>query len=707
MKQVFNKKGEIIIEEIPAPMISDDEILVQVYYSCISTGTELSNLKSSSRSLYRKVLDKPQNITKVLKWIKEKGITQTISRVKTKIENRNPLGYSASGIVLEVGKNIKRFKFGDRVACAGAGIANHAEFIDVPENLTVNVPEDLSLHLASTITLGGIALQGVRRCNPVLGELIVVAGLGILGQLTVQFLKLTGCRVIAIDIQQERIKKAISLGADYGFNPKDSDIVEEIINITGGHGADSVIITACSKDSTLIKQSMEMCRKKGKIVIVGDIGLNLDREQFYVKELDLLISTSYGPGRYDEKYELKGMEYPYAYIRWTENRNMQEYIKLLSEKRINAEPLISKIYPIEKAGDAFEDIKSGTQKPLISILEYSKDTKPERKILFNKKVIKEGKIKVGIIGTGQFTQEVHLPNLEKLNNIYDIHALCSKTGANIDLLGKKYGSYIITTDYREILKDKDIDMVIISTRHNLHAKIAIEAAKAGKAIYLEKPMALDNNDLSNLVGVLKDNQVPFTVGFNRRFSPLAIKIKEVIKKRIEPLIINYRFNAGFIPLDHWVHTEEGGGRNIGEACHIYDLFNFFIEDEVLLINAYSIDPKTDKYCSSDNFIANFKYKDGSVCNLIYTSLGNKDVPKEQMDIYFDGKTIFLDDYRELKIFDLNKKSFIKEGQDKGQYNELKSFGEGLKNNREDLIIPIWQITQATRTSFEVEKQIYK
>jgi len=704
MKQVFIKKGKVIVDEVPAPLISVNEVLVHVYYSCISSGTEVSGIEKSGKPLFKKIIDKPQNIRKVLDLLKNKGLSKTIRKVKSKVDSQTPTGYSAAGLVLEVGENIENIKVGDKVACAGAGIANHAEFIAVPENLVVRVPENLSLNYASTVTLGSIALQGVRRCKPELGEFVVVMGLGILGQLTVQLLKLSGCKVIGIDLEQKRIDKALSLGLDIGFNPNKVNIVEEVIRNTNGYGADSAVITASSASSTVINQAMEMCRKKGKIVVVGDIPLNIERKYFYEKELDLLISTSYGPGRYDEKYELKGYDYPYTYVRWTENRNMKEYLSLLSENKINVKDLIEEVYKIEEAPKAFESLRRGDNRPLVVLMEYHRDSLLKERIIKTSYKIRQDKINVGVIGAGSFTREVHLPNLEKLNKFYNIYAICCKSGNNAKSLAKQFDAVCATTDYTEILKDKNIDMVLISTRHNLHAKIAIDAANAGKAIFLEKPMALNQEELSKLVDTLEKTKVPFMVGFNRRFSPFALIIKEQINNRVNPIMVSYIMNAGFIPKDHWVHTAEGSGRNIGEACHIYDLFNYFTNCKVSKVKATSINPKTEQYSSNDNFVVTIKYKDSSVCNLVYTSLGSKKAPKEKIEIYFDNKIIYLNNYKELEFFGLREKNIKINIQDKGHYNELQKFAKSIKETK-SYLIPLWQLIQATEISFEVEKQI--
>lgn len=698
------KKGKAIVEEVPAPIAGDNEILVRVYYSCISTGTELSAVKSSGTPLYKKALEKPQNVKKTLEMVRKQGFAKTVAVVKSKLERGSPLGYSAAGIVLEVGSGIKDIRQRDRVACAGAGIANHAEFIVVSRNLLVNVPEKLPLDIASTVTLGSITLQGVRRAGPNLGEFVAVIGLGILGQLACQMLRSNGCKVVGIDVDQRRVDLALSLGIDKGLNPTEDNIIDEVVKFSNGYGVDSAIVTASTESSEAINQAMEMCRKKGRVVIVGEAGLNLKRGEFYKKELDILISTSYGPGRYDNKYEHKGLDYPYAYVRWTENRNMEEYLRLLTDEKINIKPLIERVYPIEDAPKAYEELKTESNKPLIVLLKYNEESTPTRKIIVSENKDPKDKLNVALVGAGSFAKGVHLPNLKKLSNLFNIHAIASRTGSNAKAIATQYDASYATTDYREILEDKDVDIVIIATRHNLHAQMAIEAAKAGKCVLLEKPMALNKEELRELVDTLEKMKTPFMVGFNRRFSPYTQKIKEVVKHRLNPMIINYRINAGFITKEHWVHKEEGGGRNVGEACHVYDLFNFLTEREVVSICATSIDPQSEQYARNDNFIAIIKYKDGSVCNLIYTALGTDEVSKEQMEIYVDDKIIHLDNYRKLQIFGTKMKGMGNKIQEKGHYEELLEFINSIKKG-DGYPIPLWQIIQATEVSFEVEEKL--
>jgi predicted dehydrogenase len=432
--------------------------------------------------------------------------------------------------------------------------------------------------------------------------------------------------------------------------------------------------------------------------------MDIEREEFYRRELDLVISTSYGPGRYDYNFEHKNLDYPFPYVRWTENRNMKEYLQLLSENKINLDNIIGTIYKIEDAPEAYKALVGGKEKPLLTLLEYDREAKPAQKMI--KKSFKpvSGKIKTGIIGAGNFTKSIHLPNLSKLGDLFSIHAVCSKTGSNADSLAGQYGAKYSTTDYKDVLKDKDIDLVFISTRHDLHAKMAAEAAEAEKAVFLEKPAALDPSGLNSLVKAVESKKTPLLVGFNRRFSPFSLKIKETISSRTNPLMIYYRVNAGFIPKDSWVHSGEGGGRNIGEACHFYDLFNYFTGSTVESIKASGIAPGTEQYNSNDNFTAAIKYKDGSVCSLLYTALGNESIPKEKIEIYYDQKILILEDFLTLDIYDPEKSGMRSRVQDKGLLNELIEFGKSIKEG-DGYPIPLWQIIQATEISFEVEKQI--
>ncbi|MEE8269438.1 MAG: bi-domain-containing oxidoreductase, partial [Nitrospinaceae bacterium] len=560
MKQVLIKQGQVVVEDIPAPQVEPGTLLVRVKFSSISAGTELSGLESASQPLWKRALKNPKAVKSTVEMAATRGLTHTRNVIQGKLAEGNPTGYSASGIVLEVGDGIENIQSGDRVACAGAQCAHHAEIIRVPRNLAVPLPKELSLPVASTVTLGAIALQGVRRAQPTLGETFAVIGLGILGQLAAQMLRANGCRVIGTDLDSSRIELAKSLGMDFPLPAEENNNREHTLRLTDGEGVDGVIITAASPSDEVISNAFKMCRKKGRVVLVGDVGLNLKREDIFPKELDFFISTSYGPGRYDPQYEEKGLDYPIGYVRWTENRNMAEYLNLISEEKIEVEPLIHSSFEISQAATAYETLKKDKEKPLIVLLSYpesKEDAKPNRVIPNPSALASESdKINIALAGAGGFIKGMHIPNLQTLSRRYQIHAVASRTGSNASNTAKQVGAQYCTTDYQEILNDPKVDAVLIGTRHNQHASMVIEALQAGKHVLVEKPLALTRNELETIRNFYEINQQApvLLTGFNRRFSPFAQRAKELIENRTNPMIINYRMNAGYIPLGHWVHT---------------------------------------------------------------------------------------------------------------------------------------------------------
>ena len=709
MKQVLIKTGSVIVEEVPAPKVSSKNILVRVTHSCISVGTEMAGVKMSGLPLYQRALKQPENVKRVLEMVTDEGVKRTMDRVTGKLSAGSATGYSAAGVVVDLGVEVEGFVIGDRVACAGAGIANHAELIDVPVNLAVKLPTCLGTDIASTVTLGSIAMQGIRRTNPTLGETIVVIGLGVLGQITAQMLSANGCQVIGVDIDQARVQIALGNGMDFGINPVTDNYVERVFKYTDGVGSDAVIVTAATASHEVISEAMQVCRKKGRVVLVGDVGLNLNRADFYKKELDFLISTSYGPGRYDSVYEEGGQDYPIAYVRWTENRNMQAYIDLLAKRKVRLDNLYKDPYPIEQATEAYDALKVEDEKPLLVLLEY-----PERVGIRNSWVElrtavtpKSDKIRVALVGASSFAQGVHLPNMVKLRNRYSLRAVMSRTGANARAVATQYDADYCTTEYADILKDGEVDLIMVTTRHDLHGEMVLKALRAGKNVFVEKPLALREEEINEIEQFYNNNpDAPLLmVGFNRRFSPAIKTIKQVLEKRATPLIANYRMNAGFIPLDHWVHGSEGGGRNIGEACHIYDLFNFITGGcDIELISAHSVTPTSKLYGRNDNFVAILKYTDGSVCTLTYSALGNKSFPKERLDIFVDGKVLTMDDYKSVTVHGGKDKGWSAKSMHKGQMEELELLYDALLNGS------AWPITldeqlSATRISFEIEQLV--
>ncbi len=690
MRQILIQRGLVTVENVPAPMVEDGHILVEVAYSVISTGTEVSSVENSGKSLLKRALEQPDRITKVIDHLRSQGIQKTVAKVHGQVNAASPTGYSCAGVVIQVGKGAGAFQLGDRVACAGAGIANHAEIVLVPSNLAVKVPGGCELKDAASMTLGAIAMQGVRRADPRLGEIVAVVGLGLLGQLTVQLLKVAGCRVIGLDLEPRRVALASELGADSAFNPAEMDIQTEIRHCTGDHGVDATIITAASSSDAIVQQAMEITRKKGRVVGVGAVGLGLKRSPFYEKEIDFLISSSYGPGRYDERYEEKGLDYPYAYVRWTENRNMAEYLRLIAEGKVRLSPIFEREYELAQAPQAYAELQSDAEKPLGVLLRYpvNPENAPESKFT-TKTVLRSsaptGKIRIAVVGAGSFAKAVHLPNLQKLSDLYHIRAIVSGTGNNAKATAQQFGADYASTNYQDVLDDPDVDAVLICTRHNLHAQQSMQAARAGKAILLEKPMALSQDELDQLAPVLEETGAPFMVGFNRRFSPAARRAKEIITGRQNPLMILYRMNAGYLPPDHWTQTAEGGGRIIGEACHIFDLFQYLIDAPVAEVNAAAISPKTAHVLARDNVTATLRYADGSVATLLYTALGAPGFGKEYMELYVDGKVLVLDDYKTLQVHGATMKGWSGAIQDKGHLDELRAFGANILHDDPPLI----------------------
>lgn len=712
MKQVLLKKGKAIVEQVPAPQLEVGHVLVKVDHSCISIGTEISGLKMSGAPLWKRALKQPENVKKVLQMVASSGISRTHSVVTGQLAAGTATGYSAAGTVMQVGDGVIDIQAGDRVACAGAQCAHHAEFIRVPRNLTVLMPDAIDFAEGCTVTLGAIAMQGVRRASPTLGETFVVIGLGILGQLATQMLKANGCRVIGVDLDLSRIQLASQLGMEIGILPEHGESIDQVVRLTDGIGADGVIITAATPSDAVISTAFKMCRKKGRVVLVGDVGLNLNRSDFYQKELDFFISSSYGPGRYDHHYEEQGLDYPVGYVRWTENRNMAEYLRLIAERRIQVNPLISSTYPIDQADHAYEVLKAGATKPLMVLLQYPQTEliKESYKVAnLTARAAGKKQIRLAIIGAGGFAKGMHLPNLEKLKNHYHIQAIISRSGHNAIATAKQFGANYGTTDYQQVLADPEVDAILIATRHNLHAEMTLQALRAGKHVMVEKPLALNQAELESVISFYEkndpnQNKPILLTGFNRRFSPYLKKIQEITAHRSNPMILNYRMNAGYISLDHWVHGAEGGGRNIGEACHIYDLFTYLTNSQVLSVTTQKITPKTAYYLAQDNFVTTMTFADGSLATLTYTALGSKDSPKEQLEIFVDGKVLTMNDYKSLKIYGAKIKGLETKTPEKGQKEEMLAFAEVIKNGGE-WPIPLWQQVQATQISFQVEKDL--
>ena len=679
MLQAIIKKGRVLVENVPTPKVSAGCVLIKVVNSCISTGTEAEIVSDTGKPLIKRALEQPEQVKQALEFAKSNGIQKTISRIRGKLDGGKPTGYSVAGVIVAMGAGVENFEVGQAVAAAGAGIANHAAYVDVPVNLVMKLPVGMDFTLASTAALGGIALQGVRRSELKLGEFAVVLGGGILGLLAQQILQTSGIRTIVIDLDKKRLKLAKELGAEYILNPADEDIVKAVLNITEGYGADGVLFTAATGESKPLSQAFQMCKKKGRVVLVGVSGMQLKREDMYTKELDFLISTSYGPGRYDESYEGKGIDYPFAYVRWTENRNMEEYLRLVHEGKVKVKPLISEVFPIEKVEEAFEKITSKkSERSIITVLDYgvtdvenaASDYRGEDRTISvrNASVIKKGVIQVALVGAGNFATGTHLPNLQRLSSKFQLRAVVSSKGHKAKAVASQFKAAYATTAYEEIVQDSEVDLVLITTRHSNHARLTLQALEQGKHVFVEKPLATNQEDLEEIKNFYSDSDTSkplLMVGFNRRFTKYARAIKEQTSRRINPLFIQYRMNAGYVPLDHWQH--EDGGRIIGECCHLIDLMTFFTESELISISSESLSPLNKKFSSDDNRSIILKYKDGSICTINYFAVGNKKLPKEYMEVHFDEKSIVMTDYKRLQAYGLSIKNVSSSISQKGQF----------------------------------------
>jgi len=651
---------------------------------------------------------------KALGYVKKKGVRGAVSAARELRQAFAPLGYSSAGIVMAVGKNVADMNVGDRVACAGGGKASHAEVVAVPRNLVAKIPEGVSFKEASFATLGAIAMHGIRRAERQFGETIVILGVGLLGQLAVQIAKAAGYKVIAIDKDPERIELAKKMGADLGLIAGKSDVEKEVLYHTAGIGADAVVTYAATPSSEPANLAMRLARKKGKIVVVGAVGLDLERPVFYEKELDFLMSRSYGPGRYDPIYEEKGIDYPIDYVRWTENRNMQAFLDLLKNGKVNVKPLINAIFPVEKGKEAYELIVKDAKKPLGVLLKYDpsqyvtttgKVIPAKRTVEISPRII-EGKINVALLGAGRFAKNTLLPLMSKIPD-YHLRAVCSTTGINAKQVALKYNAEYYTTDYKEVLEDENIDLVIITSPHNLHYPMIVDAANAGKAVYVEKPMCLSEEELDEITKVIAKTKVPLIVGFNRRYAPLAIKTKELLKQKHRPYLINYRVNAGYVPKTHWIQDPEvGGGRIIGECCHFFDFFNYIIESEVESICMLGIPVNKATVIANDNVVGTIKWADGSLTTLTYTALGHGDLPKERIEIYADRSSIVIDDFKNMELYGFKGKDIRMKKQDKGHYHELVELAKFLKS-KESNIVSFQECVKAMRMVFKTEKLLKK
>lgn len=679
MKQIIQSlnNGKTELAEVPLPLCNSKSVLIQTSHSLVSLGTEKMLVDFGKGSYIKKARQQPDKVKEVISKVKTDGLAATLSAVENKLNQPIPLGYCNVGRIIEVGREVSEFKVGDRVASNGP----HAEFVSIPKNLVVKIPEGVSDEQASFTVIGSIGLQGIRLLNPTLGETVVVIGLGLIGLITAQLLKANGCNVIGFDFDESKVKLAKTYGID-SLNPNDGVKQSEyVLERTGQIGCDAVIITASNPSDEIISQSAQMSRKKGRIVLVGVIGLDLKRSDFYEKELSFKVSCSYGPGRYDSNYEEGGNDYPLPYVRWTEKRNFQAVLNAISNGSINVDSLITERVLLENYSEIYDDIGKG--KSIASLLLYT----PTKNSSFHKNVkVTESKIYsrnkpiLGIIGAGNFTGSTILPKLSAVGA--QIKSIASSKGLSGSIQAKKHSIENSTTDYKSILMDKDISLVLITTQHGSHSVFVSEALDSDKHVFVEKPLSITWEGLEKVEKALKNSNAWVTVGFNRRFAPLAIELKKHLAP--SPMNIVATMNAGFIPPEVWVHDlKTGGGRIIGEACHFIDLCTYLTGSEVLEVCMNAMGPGAQ--VNTDNASILLKYVNGSNAVINYFSNGSKNYSKERLEVHQHNSTFVIDNWRKLSAYGAKNFKSKKLRQDKGHYNQFKLLLNNVKLAKGPLI----------------------
>jgi predicted dehydrogenase/NADPH:quinone reductase-like Zn-dependent oxidoreductase len=694
MKQLIQylKTGETVLEEVPSPQVRRGHVLIRTRMSLVSLGTERMLVEFGRASLISKARQQPDKVKQVLEKIRTDGLMPTLEAVFNKLDQPLPMGYCNVGEVMALGDGVTDLAVGDRVASNG----HHAEVVCIPRNLVARIPDSVRDEQAAFTVIGSIGLQGIRLLNPTLGETVVVIGLGLIGLLTAELLKLNGCRVIGLDVDERKLEIARQKGL-LALNPADgSDPVKAVVALTSGIGADGILITASTKNDELISQAARMSRKRGRIVLVGVIGLNLSRAEFYEKELSFQVSCSYGPGRYDEEYEQQGHDYPLPFVRWTENRNFNTILQLLATGQLDVQPLITDVVPFHEFQCIYGTIS--TSSSIASLLRYPDQVATQSVVLLRSgryEATKTGAV-VGVIGAGNFAGALLLPALK--DSGARLKSIASANGLNGMLLAKKYGMAVSTTDYKEILSDPDVDLAVITTRHHQHARMTIDALRTEKHVFVEKPLAIYEEELDQIVEAYQQTGKTVLVGFNRRFSPHAQKMKSLLGgsgSADVPMNCVATMNAGFIPANSWVHDRAvGGGRILGEACHYVDLITFLTGSRVVSVcmNAMGRQPTE----TSDSASLLLRYENGSTGVVNYFANGSKSYAKERIEVFSQERTLILDNFRELKGYGFNGFSNLKTRQDKGHRAQFKRLIDQLHTGGEPLI-PFEELVNTSRT----------
>lgn len=722
MRQVLLRDGRAVVEEVPAPTLEPGRVLVRTAFSVLSAGTERDILAATeSPALLAQAVD-PDRLRRALGILRQEGPGGLLDRLRArKAPTEAAPGYAASGRVLAVGKGIADLPPGTSVACAGVGYACHAESLSVPRNLVVPVPSRVPLEEAAFATLGAIALQGVRRARIEIGECAVVLGLGLVGTLVAQILRAAGAVVLGFDADSDRAARARALGFE-AYDLASRDPRDEVPRATGGMLADAVLVCAASRGSEVTNLALRLSRKKGRVVLVGVVGLDIDRSLMYEKELDLLMSTSYGPGRYDPTYEEKGLDYPLPYVRWTENRNMAAFLGLLATGSVQLRPIIDRVLPLEDAARAYDLIGEGTgPRPLGVLLSYGESPMQggERVTGKGAPLLPRGAsaedavdplpagtdtIGVALCGAGAFVKAAHLPALRGAR-AFSLKAVVAGTPKSARETARRFGIPLAATDLQQALEDPGVHLVLVGTRHHLHASQVSRSLRSGCHVLAEKPLCLDEQDLPGLLQEARTARRLLAVGFNRRYSALALRARDVLRRLRGPSVAVYRVNAGALPATHWVQDpEQGGGRVVGECCHFVDLLLFLIEEPIEGIEARALPSDGSGVVQSDSFAATILFRGGSRAVLVYTGLGDPGLPKERLEIFKGGAALALDDFRSLSVHGGPGGSLTLPQQDKGITAQWEAIARRLRGEPSD-VITLAEIEAAMRATFRLDRAV--
>lgn len=705
MQQIIQnyKTGELKIEEVPRPILKTNGILVRSIFSLISAGTEKSKVELAKKNILEKIKARPDQLSLVLNNIKQEGLWLTFKKACIKLDTPISLGYSMSGVVIDVAEQTTDFKIGDRVSCVGEGYAAHAQINFVPCQMCVRIPEALSFEEASFAGLGAIAFQATELAQLQQAENVAVIGLGLLGQLVTQISKAKGCKVLGIEIDSQKIELAKNLGLDCGANLKDDDVEELAKGFSSGCGIDTVIITAASKDNQPLALAGRICRDKARVILVGAVPITIPRKDFYEKEITFIISRGFGAGLY---YKIQdNRRYPYNYKPITIKENMQSFLMLAAERKIDVKPLVTHRFNIEEAKQAYELIKTNKEKYIGIIFNYSQEPSQQRRITLNKGEVQCHPVKIGFIGAGSFSQGYILPILKKISGL-TLVGVNAATGISSKNTARKFGFSYCASNYKEIINDPEVNCIFIATRHNLHASMAAEALKNKKIVFVEKPLAVNPKELREIIQAYKENNGKLMIGFNRRFSPFVKRIKEFYKNRNSPLMINYRVNAGYLPAEHWVHDpKQGAGRIIAEVCHFVDLLQFLTGASCLEVYAQTLGSWRLDMPEEDNISVILKFSDGSVGSITYCATGDTAFARERVEVFGENSVAVIDNFRRAKFVRRGKtQGMFSFNRDMGHYNELFFFIKAVTNNN-PMPINFDEIVLATWVTFKIRESL--